>query len=653
MDDQPQHPPLLKTTITFADDRQARAVVARADAPAGEIVEALAVSKPKAVVLVFGSANSLKDDVRPKLADLFNRGLARAAAEAQAVIIDGGTEAGVMALTGLAVADRGSVTPLIGVSPHALVTYPGGPEPGSIPDGAPLDPNHSYFVLAAPGQVWGSERPTIFKLAEALGTGLPVVAVVASGGPLATEEALQTVRHGWPMIVVKGSGGTADQIANEIERRQKPEPSDAPDDLRITEIADDGEIQIFNLETDTPDRLTRMLDSHLNRSGSEALLRMAWEQMATYDLNAKKQQNTFWFLQRLILGLSVIASILAIFPESWQWLSNSIGESVIASMSPQAQEVLRWTVVAITASIGLLIAYNNRFNAGNKWVLLRSTAEAVKREIYGYRLKAGIYSDRYAQERETTRDKQFVNRLRLMTGRLQRTEVNESGLARYDTTKLPIPPKMYGAAEGDDGFSNLTPERYIVICVGDQVTYLRKKTVELDRDWKRWQFVAYALIAAGTILAAIGADLWVPVTAAAVTAIITLIRTHQYDALLTKHNQAETDLVNLRAWWESLSQRDRRDQANIDRLARLTDYILESENAGWVQRMQDALAELRESQQEQSIDKDQGGRKSPANSSAEHAAAAKSADSATSTPTANGAVRQKEAKDEANSEEEV
>lgn len=56
------HPPLAVTAINFPDGRQARAVTA----PADTLVEALAPGEPRAAALVFGSANSLRDDVRPK-----------------------------------------------------------------------------------------------------------------------------------------------------------------------------------------------------------------------------------------------------------------------------------------------------------------------------------------------------------------------------------------------------------------------------------------------------------------------------------------------------------------------------------------------------------------------------------------------------------
>jgi hypothetical protein len=48
-------------------------------------------------------------------------------------------------------------------------------------------------------------------------------------------------------------------------------------------------------------------------------------------------------------------------------------------------------ILPIVTSI--LVAVINRFKAGNKWILLRSAAEAIKREIYRYRGRVEIHNN--------------------------------------------------------------------------------------------------------------------------------------------------------------------------------------------------------------------------------------------------------------------
>ncbi|HEX8423291.1 MAG TPA: hypothetical protein VF634_07765, partial [Pyrinomonadaceae bacterium] len=115
---------IKRETISFPN-HNAVAVFPAATHKAEDIVAALEVKPYKAVILVVGGAASMDEQLIPRLTQLFGRGIARAAAEADAIILDGGTQAGVMTMMGEGVAGRGYKTRLIGVAPAELVTYPG------------------------------------------------------------------------------------------------------------------------------------------------------------------------------------------------------------------------------------------------------------------------------------------------------------------------------------------------------------------------------------------------------------------------------------------------------------------------------------------------------------------------------------------------
>jgi hypothetical protein len=172
------------------------------------LIESLGISPLKNLILLIGGAEKL-DEQPSRLTQLFSRGIARAAADAEAFIIDGGTQAGVMQIMGQSIADRGRKSSLLGVAPAGKVTYPGGP-PVAGNDSAPLDPNHSHFVLVD-GKEWGSETEMLFELAAAF--NVPVLAILVNGGAIAKDELLQSVRPNWPVIVIEGSGRLADEVA--------------------------------------------------------------------------------------------------------------------------------------------------------------------------------------------------------------------------------------------------------------------------------------------------------------------------------------------------------------------------------------------------------------------------------------------------------
>ena len=94
-------------------------------------------------------------------------------------------------------------------------------------------------------------------------------------------------------------------------------------------------------------------------------------------------------------------------------------------------------------------------------------------------------------------------------------------------------------------------------------------------------------------LAAVGAELWVALTTSLATALASSVASSQSEETLVRYNQSATDLANVRDWWTKLSPAARRSPKNIDQLVEVTEKVLESELSGWVQRMENALAQLK------------------------------------------------------------
>ncbi len=225
--------------------------------PAADILKALDIPAPKALILLIGGATGLEKALVPRLLELFSRNIARIAADAGAIIIDGGTQAGVMAIMGRVIAERGHKSPLLGVAPAGKVIYPGGPAQNPTENSAPLDPNHSYFVLVE-SREWGGETDTFYELAESLAKDMHVVTILVNGGPVARGELLASVRRGWPIIVMAGTGRLADEIAG--LRSHKPKQIKEP---AVAEIIADGDIHLFSLN-DPPENLEKLLLKNLS-----------------------------------------------------------------------------------------------------------------------------------------------------------------------------------------------------------------------------------------------------------------------------------------------------------------------------------------------------------------------------------------------------
>src|SRR5690348_12508152 len=119
----------------------------QADHDVTSVRDALGIATPAAVVLVSGGADTFDPAIAPKLTQLIGRGLLRAGRAAGAVFIDGGTDAGVMALIGRAAGAGAEPITLIGVAPEALVQHPDISPAETAGGRVALAPNHTHFVL--------------------------------------------------------------------------------------------------------------------------------------------------------------------------------------------------------------------------------------------------------------------------------------------------------------------------------------------------------------------------------------------------------------------------------------------------------------------------------------------------------------------------
>lgn len=244
----------MTTTFVISTHAGVQARVCRLE-PAGaasDVPDALGLVGSAPVVVVIGGAGSLDAEARERLRPLFVEGLAAAAERAGAVVIDGGTNAGVMRLAGESRANLGATFALVGVAAAGTIEIPGAEAPS--PSAAPLEPHHTHLALV-PGDQFGDESPWIADIASAIAGGRASVTVLVGGGAISWEDVENSVAVGRPVIIVDGSGGTADALARGLK---SAEPVD-----RITRLASKGRFQIVNV-SDGPSALRAAIKTALS-----------------------------------------------------------------------------------------------------------------------------------------------------------------------------------------------------------------------------------------------------------------------------------------------------------------------------------------------------------------------------------------------------
>jgi hypothetical protein len=148
--------------------------------------------------VIIGGADGMGKGEGDVLERLFGGTLAPFVEAEGGVVVDGGTDTGVMRASGRARAETGAGYPLVGVVPVELTKS------------VALEPNHTHFVFV-PGSHWGDESPWLPLVGAALGERL--ICLLAGGGAVARADVEQNRAAGLPVLALRGSGGLADELA--------------------------------------------------------------------------------------------------------------------------------------------------------------------------------------------------------------------------------------------------------------------------------------------------------------------------------------------------------------------------------------------------------------------------------------------------------
>ena len=188
--------------ISFKGDTTAKAAYISNNADIDKAIEELHIPHPKTVIVLVGGAGGIgwldKFPMRKAIGIV-----ARLAEETQSIVIDGGTQAGIMTEIGRQRKRNRFSFPLIGVVFDSLLMQQ---DPQSI-----LDPNHTHFFLI-PGQDWGDESAWISKIATNIAGDKKSITILVNGGNISRTDVEYSLLENRPTFVIRGTGRLADEI---------------------------------------------------------------------------------------------------------------------------------------------------------------------------------------------------------------------------------------------------------------------------------------------------------------------------------------------------------------------------------------------------------------------------------------------------------
>ncbi len=178
----------------------------------------LHIPPPKSVIVLVGGAGGIgfmdKFPMRKAISIV-----AQLAEATHSIVIDGGTQAGIMTEIGKQRKKNKFSFPLIGVVFDSLMMKE---EPSSV-----LDPNHTHFFFI-PGDNWGDESAWISKIATSLAGDHKSITILVNGGNISRTDVEYSILEDRPAFVMRGTGRLANEITLQnkivaIDISQKPE----------------------------------------------------------------------------------------------------------------------------------------------------------------------------------------------------------------------------------------------------------------------------------------------------------------------------------------------------------------------------------------------------------------------------------------------
>ena len=183
-----------------------------------EALNQLGIPHPKPVIVLVGGAGGIgwldKFPMRKAIGII-----KKLAEETQSVVLDGGTQAGIMQEIGKQRKKGQFSFPLVGVVFDSLIMKE---DPKSI-----LDPNHTHFFLI-PGDDWGDESAWISKIATSIAGDNKSITILVNGGNISRTDVEYSLLENRPVFIMRGTGRLADEITLTgkvfpIDISQKPE----------------------------------------------------------------------------------------------------------------------------------------------------------------------------------------------------------------------------------------------------------------------------------------------------------------------------------------------------------------------------------------------------------------------------------------------
>jgi hypothetical protein len=299
------------------------------------------------------------------------------------------------------------------------------------------------------------------------------------------------------------------------------------------------------------------------------ILNVAWARFSELDTTALARAKSHLRMRRGIAIVGVLATLFAILSQFFPPNTGIIGWS------------FRVFLILMPLIASGLAAFTKIFYSTGDWLITRSGAEEILKEIYYFRT---------ILQKKKSRREYLEKRLAEIQRQVYRNLGGELVFKKYTG---PVPSNYYpDDPNSDPGFADLTGEQYFKYRLEHQLAWHRKKIRQYQNERIRLQIFIIAAGVLGAFLAAIGGilSLWVALTASFTAALLGWQELRNIDTIIRNYSKVVLELTVLYDHWLNLEPEERT-TSEFYRMVRGTEEVLWAQNMEYIRSQQEALKE--------------------------------------------------------------
>jgi hypothetical protein len=302
-------------------------------------------------------------------------------------------------------------------------------------------------------------------------------------------------------------------------------------------------------------------------SKTTPILNVAWARFSELDTTALARSRSHLVMRRGIAIVGVLATLFAILSQLFPPALGLIGLG------------FRGFLILMPLIASGLAAFTKIYYSTGDWLITRSGAEEILKEIYYFRT---------ILQKNKSRRAYLEKRLAEIQRQVYRNLGGELVFKKYTG---PIPSNYYpDDPNSDPGFADLNGDQYFKYRLDHQLTWHQKKIRQYQNERVRLQILIIGAGVLGAFLAAIGGilTLWVALTASFTAALLGWQELRNIDVIVRNYSKVVLELTVLYDHWLNLEPEERT-KSQFYRMVRGTEEVLWAQNMEYIRSQQEAL----------------------------------------------------------------